>query len=254
VIYRIVGEYNWDPAWVEQWAARIKAWGDVHERRLIVQADGSQQQMRALGPNIHSIDGTYFFRNTAGETCDPPSMVEVRLPGHCRDRGFRNDLSTVHATVLWMWEALPRKALIREGEDSPGRSAWWSALTAGAAGYFHHEAFGDKYTNEAALGVTTFMKRLTSFEIAEPHDEVISKGPAYCLAALGREYVIHLPKNGTATIDLETAGTNTRYVWFDPRTRTWSNDGIVGDGRFHTFSTPDAQDWILLIHSAGGRP
>jgi hypothetical protein len=82
---------------------------------------------------------------------------------------------------------------------------------------------------------------------AEPRDDLVDNG-SFCLAELGRFYVIYLPHGGNVTARLETG----RYevMWFNPRSGE-SLSAPFAEGPIWTSpSAPDGADWaILLIRS-----
>ncbi len=69
----------------------------------------------------------------------------------------------------------------------------------------------------------------------------------YCLADIGKEYLIYLPEKASITVDL--SGTNNTFSveWFDPNhNETLRGDPISG-GQNQPFQSPFAQDAILYL-------
>ncbi len=243
VIYRIGEEYNWTDTWLETLAARMKARAATYGKSLVMQVGGTMQQMKLMNNDIHSMDGTFILQEAGGSFCDPPSLVEVRLPGYCT--GTNNE-ANVHATMLKMWNELPGKACYREGESTD--KAWWGALTGGAAGYFYHGAFESGFTGAMAKAVTRLVNEyMEEFETSTPHDEYVLGGTVYMLATPGKEYLAYFPNGGSGQINLSSASGQMRYSWYNPRTQAMAGGGTVTAGGASTFSAPDTQDWVLWL-------
>ncbi|UCD28957.1 MAG: hypothetical protein JSV03_00280 [Planctomycetota bacterium] len=200
-----------------------------------------------MNKDIHSMDGTFIFRKPDSQACDPPSLIEVRLPGYCKQHKFDNTPPIVNATLLWMWEQLPSKVLIREGQTKPARKAWWSAFTGGAASYFYHGAFEPEFNSEAARGITTLVRVLKTFDTMVPCNQCIVDGQAYILATPGQEYVAYFPNGRTAQINLQDKTNIWEYKWFNPRSCQFTGGDQTTGQSIYIFTTPDNNDWVLWI-------
>lgn len=100
--------------------------------------------------------------------------------------------------------------------------------------------------------VREFLETLP-FNSMEPCESVVSGGDAYCFGKLGEIYSLYLPSGGSININLPGSGTSYNVFWFDPRTGDKHNRGSVMGGQ-RSFSAPDTQDWVLLLHSPTGAP
>ncbi|MCD6498243.1 MAG: DUF5060 domain-containing protein [Deltaproteobacteria bacterium] len=149
--------------------------------------------------------------------------------------------STVHAMGLHN-RGLADKPLINEefglgDENDDLRRRAWAAFTAGAGG----------------SGTGAFLQHLAAFttiapfELMDPHDELVTSGSGYCLAAPGTAYVVYLINGGQITLDLSAASGAMNVTWFDPRTGSQTNGGTVTGGSVQSFSAPGAGDWTLLV-------
>jgi len=80
---------------------------------------------------------------------------------------------------------------------------------------------------------------------AEPHQDFVVKGAAWCLADPGREYIVFAPNGGALTIRLvaEKKYTITRM---DPYTGEKTAAGEV-DGGDRPIDMPNGHPWVLLI-------
>jgi hypothetical protein len=86
---------------------------------------------------------------------------------------------------------------------------------------------------------------------ADPHDELVNNG-AFCLAELGRLYVIYLPHGGNVTARLEPG----RYEvkWFSPRSGEYSTAPVVEGPMWTSPAAPDGEDWVILLVRAQLQP
>ncbi len=83
---------------------------------------------------------------------------------------------------------------------------------------------------------------------ADPRPDLVSAG-AHCLAEPGRQYVLYLPKGGTAMLALEPGTYRAR--WYNPRTGRFLPDLPAATGAQWTSpSAPDSEDWALLLTRA----
>ncbi len=86
----------------------------------------------------------------------------------------------------------------------------------------------------------------TSFEWwkADPHDELVNNG-AFCLAELGRLYVIYLSHGGNVTAHLEPG----RYAvqWFNPRSGEYTAAPVAEGPMWTSPAASDGEDWVILL-------
>jgi hypothetical protein len=69
----------------------------------------------------------------------------------------------------------------------------------------------------------------------------------YCLANLGAEYLVYLPKGGQATVDLSAAKATFAVEWFDPSTGKTTESRTVPGGARRNFTAPFAGDAVLYL-------
>ncbi|MBI4580128.1 MAG: hypothetical protein HY718_10530, partial [Planctomycetes bacterium] len=126
------------------------------------------------------------------------------------------------------------------------RRMCWETITSG--GHFHIED-ADLASNPYAVveNIRSF-KTLANWDFisAAPNRGLIVSGGGYCLASPGQEYVCYFPSGGTKVVSLQ-AGTY-RSEWWNPRTGGFSGvTGFTHGGGSRSFSTPDANDWVLHV-------
>lgn len=82
-----------------------------------------------------------------------------------------------------------------------------------------------------------------------PFDGVTGNA-AVALAAPGRVYVVFLPQGGKASLDLSAGEGRMTARWFNPRDGKFGEDFSVARGKRFEFTTPDEEDWALLVQRA----
>jgi Putative collagen-binding domain of a collagenase len=82
----------------------------------------------------------------------------------------------------------------------------------------------------------------------EPHDELVSADHGYCLAELGKTYVVYAEESTNVLLKLGVESTATyRIALYDPRTGSYTDlADYTGSGPV-TLTPPDTQDWIFLV-------
>lgn len=132
------------------------------------------------------------------------------------------------------------------------RKKTWMALTAGAHVQFFNEDFPDAAvrTNANSTSSINYMGHVLNFlysnkvkldgMLPAPNDgTVVTRDVAFAIYKPD-EYIVYAPNGGT----FQVAGlpANLTAIWYDPRT---GNSKLAGNGP--SFTTPDAQDWVLFI-------
>lgn len=120
----------------------------------------------------------------------------------------------------------------------------WEILMAGGhiAYYYTYTAWDVIRTDDTPPGyryfrqLREFMER-TQYWLMEPHDDLVSAG--HCLAAPGREYIVHLDVAQPLEVDISAATASMRAEWFDPVTGNRSEAGEVAPGEVRV-SPPEA--------------
>ena len=69
----------------------------------------------------------------------------------------------------------------------------------------------------------------------------------YCLANPGREYLVYLPKGGSATVDLTAAVGPLVVEWFDPKSGKTTKAPVVNGGGRRKLSAPFKGDAVLYV-------
>jgi hypothetical protein len=98
-------------------------------------------------------------------------------------------------------------------------------------------------------GYAEMVRFFTSIEWwkADPHDELVNNG-AFCLAEIGRTYVVYLPHGGDISLKLEPG--QFAVKWFNPRNGEYSTAGVAEGASCHSPWAPDNQDLVLLLTRA----
>jgi len=142
------------------------------------------------------------------------------------------------------------------------RGAIWGIATAGgygSAGDFritpdgmgNVEITGDWYDAPDEYGDIKWMvdffttKGIQYWKMSGQNELVASGQRTYVLAESGRQYVIYAALGGTFSVNL--AEGSYKACRYDPRTGVETSLGTVTGGKSHTFSMPDADDWVVYL-------
>ena len=151
--------------------------------------------------------------------------------------------------------------------DNARKNDLWGNIMAGGAGiewYFgykhpHSDLTCQDYRTREKVWIQCryalefFKKHEIPFWDMKCEDEMTENTDDYVLCKPGRFYLVYLKHGGK--VEINVAGGNFNYGWFNPRT----GDGL--DGLLHTGSakvgrkievtTPDKNDWLLVIKGSG---
>jgi hypothetical protein len=81
---------------------------------------------------------------------------------------------------------------------------------------------------------------------SEPHDELVDNG-TFCLAEIGKVYVVYLPHGGEASVKL--APGKYQAKWFNPRSGEYSIIPTARGSAWTSPVAPDMEDWVLFLAS-----
>jgi hypothetical protein len=147
------------------------------------------------------------------------------------------------------WEASHGKVSLLDTDHIwgvGGNPAWvWKSFCRG-----HNPLFMDPYDGAVlgkvgdkqweliyrALGQTRrFAERINLTQMT-PQNELSSTN--YCLAAPGAEYLVYIPKGGSATVDLSASMGDLEVEWFDATREKTSSSNPIRGGAKRTFQAP----------------
>jgi CubicO group peptidase (beta-lactamase class C family) len=126
----------------------------------------------------------------------------------------------------------------------------------------HHPLFMDPYQHELlgrgapaqwdplrrALGQTRRLAQRLNLTRMAPRNELASTG--YCLADVGRAYVVYLPQGGQATVDLTGASGALAVEWIDPVHGTSTAGQTVRGGGRQRLEAPREGAVVLYLRQA----
>jgi hypothetical protein len=69
----------------------------------------------------------------------------------------------------------------------------------------------------------------------------------YCLADPGNEYLVYLPRGGSASIDLSKGKAEFRVEWFDPKDGKTIDGGTLRGGSRRQMSAPFGGDAVVYL-------
>jgi Domain of unknown function (DUF5060) len=193
----------------------------------------------------------------------------ANIENHTQDRTLprSHDPSTHHLVTLSAYVEKP--VYMSEGnglwrwywgakEDEIHRNAWAVTMAGGSFCWTDHTEGGSSTT---VLSWPTVKHRIdylcdimtkdTQFYRMNPHDELLnsitSRTTCYCLAEIGRQYLVYKEQGGSFDLDLATG--KYTVTWIDTRTNERQSGGnVTGVGDPVNFSVPDnSTEWLLLL-------
>jgi uncharacterized protein DUF6298/collagenase-like protein with putative collagen-binding domain len=126
----------------------------------------------------------------------------------------------------------------------------WKAFVRGNNVLFMDEflATAESRAMRSAMGQARSYARRMNLAASRPEGGLSSTG--YCLADLGREYLVYQPASGDFELDLRQASGSFEAEWFDPsRSRTIAVEAVTG-GSMRRFTPPFAGPAILYLRKA----
>lgn len=133
-----------------------------------------------------------------------------------------------------------------------GNHVWvWKSFLRGLHPIYM-DPFGERTSEEIRknLGYTRMYASKMDLAGMTPRNDLASTG--YCLASLGREYLVYLDAGGTATVDISDVEGAATLEWFNPRTGAATDGGTVQGGQKRSFKPPFDGDAVLYIAAKQG--
>lgn len=150
--------------------------------------------------------------------------------------------------------------------DEVRRDHLWPHFMSGGAGvewlfgykFAHHDVNLEDFRSRDHVWDLTryavdFFQTHLPFADMQPHDELLSRAGAYCLAQPGKVYAVYLPEGGSSELELPEGEFDVH--WFDPSKGGKLLRGDVttirGAGKVSLGSAPrnPTRDWVVLVKS-----
>ena len=251
VMWDVTNEWHLfrDEAWVEKMGSLIKA-ADPYQHVVSCHGRGEFPWSRSTWPDFamyqlwddHGGYGAMLERHRVQESTGRP-MPQVNEEYGYEDhypQGWGDNLKpparSAETRRALAWQISMAGAYQTTGERAGSTGGWINGYGDGSMtmlkGYAHLREFFEKF----------------EYWKYAPHPEFVAAGPAYCLAAPGREYAVYLP--GGAPVRLKIAGGTYRARWYNPRTGEWPLDWsatILFDQSWEIPEPPGRGDWALLL-------
>ncbi len=147
-------------------------------------------------------------------------------------------LCGICGTVSWVWKSLTNghNPLLMDGYDnSPGVS---------------DPSYDPNAPNweptRTNMGYAESYALRMDMAHAVPHPELVST--RYCLAVIGREYLVLLPAGGKVSVNLAGVNGSRIVEWFDPATGATQLGGTVTGGTTVTLNAPFTGMAVVYVH------
>ena len=153
--------------------------------------------------------------------------------------------------------------------------AWWAVLSGDAGHFFGNERqypFAPGWQAEvwspgttSIINVVRLMNTRPWYDcIPDANHTVVTSGygiwgtgnyVSVTREATGKTVMIYIPRNiTTLTVDMtKISGSTANAWWYDPRTGAATNIGSYGTTGTRSFTSPDINDWVLVIDDASLR-
>lgn len=180
-----------------------------------------------------------------------------------KDRVYEKPVINTENGYEWLPDYFTFNQQVASSEKA--RRAAWRVFVGGGATYaagfagtwpgkdnFIWDSEGPLFFKLRDSGLGRYVKhfasfvKTTDFRNMAPAQNLVA-APNSCLAHEGHEYVVYAPSGGVVALDLSGASGNFSAKWFDPRTGLYRDEPSVAGGQTHTFTSPDADDWILHV-------
>jgi len=151
--------------------------------------------------------------------------------------------------------SLDESGKIGSSDRTLARNIFWAAYLAG--GQF--ELFSSPMSSFSEFDkIWDDMRRARQFLEAlpfwrmEPANQLLSGGSGnrYCLAEAGEAYAVYLESGGSISLDLSGEAGTFRVSWFDPKTGSYTNAGLVSAGELVNLgAAPFSGDAAVVVES-----
>jgi len=145
-------------------------------------------------------------------------------------------LGGIWGEVNWVWKSFTRghSPIFMDPYDGSvlgGKAAKWEAI-------------------RTSLGAINQLARRLNLAAMTPRGELAST--KYCLAEPGAAYVVYLPTDGEATVDLSGGSGSFKVEWIRPSEGTISPGATVAGGVKQHFTAPFSGGAVLYLSKASG--
>jgi hypothetical protein len=92
------------------------------------------------------------------------------------------------------------------------------------------------------------------FSLMLPCNQLLSPAGNLCRGKAGEVYAFYISTGGSINMDLSGEEIGFNLEWFDPRSGTVIDGGVVEAGGIRALTAPDSQDWALTLRSLSELP
>ena len=233
VIYEISNESN----------QAADAW-QYHMIDVIRSYEATKPKQHAIGmtvpyPTVPSGSNSDVLNSTAdwvsmnGNVNDPPAADGSKV-----DLSDTDHLCGICGDAAWPWKSFTRghNPLLMDGYDgSPG---------VGDPKYNPNDPIWDAIRTN--MGYARSYALRMDLAHALPREDLASTG--YCLAVVGREYLVVLPSGGNVTVNLSGVSGSPAVEWFRPSNGQTTAGGAIAGGGTVTLTAPFTGMAVVYIH------
>ncbi len=234
--------------------------GEEHnENYRLAQALGFMRRLKQIDPynhpcgihNVNQPDNDYVDAD-----CVDFTSIQTGSPG--TRSGLQNALEHNRMAIDWIDRCIQRKRRVLvvnfdEARPEQDRRCWWSVYLGGGVWEAHVLPPYDRPFSawepvwRQLGGARAFMESLPFWKMT-PHNELVRKGQAFCLANPGHDYAFYLPTGGHVTVRL-APGIKYDVAWWNPangKDARFEGQQTIRGG-LQQLTAPGDHDWALRI-------
>jgi hypothetical protein len=255
VLYEISNESAHHPA-IIKWQVEMIHYANEYQRRKPRQHPVGMTNLIASGAAAQLTTNDVLFSSPADwispgltiwgprdpYSIDPPATtgkkVEILDTDHTWNNPAMTRTSQQRADHAWVWKSFLR------GYNPIYMDPLDLSQPDGVMTYAKNNTYAIVLARPAMGHTRAYAERI-DLAAMTPRNDLAST--TYCLANLGREYLVYLPDGGEVSIDLTAARGAIAVEWFNPRTgKTHVGDKVDG-GAKRVFQAPFKGDAVLYL-------
>jgi hypothetical protein len=237
IVFEVINEGG-NEEWHEFVMATVRACEkDLPKKHLVgMTGHGSMKLDRMLASSADWIAPGFHDSKPYDLILDPPASVTSVKPAIL-------DTDHLWGTGIdykWVWRSFLRGYHVLFMDPAWPLRGWFEPLQ----NTRHYPGYEE---GRKAMTETLRLAKRLNLARMEPLPERASTG--FCLAEVGRAYLVYFPNGGTATLDLSEATGTLHVEWIDPIQGTIVPGRSLSGGKTVTLSPPFANDAVLYVHS-----
>jgi len=234
--------------------------GEEHnENYRLSQALEFMDQLRRIDPydhprGVHNVN----LPNDDYVDADQVAFTSIQTGSPGTRTGLENALEHNRITIDWIDRCVERRRRVLvvnfdEARPEEDRHCWWSVYLGGGVWESHVREPYDRPLSAwepvwTQLGGARKFMESVPFQRMQPHNGLVLRGHAFCLAESGQVYAFYLPTGGSIMVAL-TGGPVYEAAWWNPangKDDDFQDKRTITGGQ-RSLTAPGDGDWVLRI-------